>query len=648
MFGYISTVLAVPSVDVANVQYNTQKIIDKIKAATEKPCDIIVFPELCVTGSTCGDLFLQKSLIKAAASGVSEIAEKTAMTESIIVLGAPLKVDGQLYNCAVVLCSGEIVGIVPKTFLGGDDRMENSLFSKASDLTKKWVTAREIGVSESDYVIPVGTDLIFSFGDDVRFACELGADLYSPLSPSVFSSLSGAQIIINLSASCETVGKRQLRRDLIKDMSKKTASAYLYVSAGKEESTTDNVYAGHSVVCEKGKVLKENSEFISGDYILYADIDTEKIEHDRMTNKLFKDAATLYSAGSVREVVIERDFFHKSKGESYEISHLPFIPSKKEERLERCKEIFDMQVAGLTKRLKKTGAKPVIGVSGGLDSTLALLVCAKAIKDMGRPMTDVVGITMPCFGTSDRTYNNALLLMKNLGITSIEIPIKKAVLQHFEDIGQEKETYDLTFENSQARERTQVLMDYSGKIGGLVVGTGDLSELVLGWCTYNADHMSMYGVNGGIPKTLVRWVVDSIIESDVFPESADVLKDVIDTPISPELLPPDAEGKISQQTEDLVGPYALHDFFIYYTLRYGFEPKKVYFLAEKAFEGMFDKETILKWLKTFYRRFFTQQFKRSCQPDGIKVGSVGISPRGDLKMPSDASFSLWLEEAENL
>ena len=650
MFDYISACLCVPDIDVANVGYNTKKILEKIDENKASKADLIIFPELAVTGYTCGDLFNQKALIDEAAGALETIIKKSTEVKKIIIVGSPVRMYGQLYNCAVVIYDGRVCGIVPKLFLPTTGEFyEKRWFCEGSDFDIKNVGGADVGFAIGEENIPVGNDLVFSFGDGIRFGIEICEDLWTPLPPSTFLALGGAQVLINLSASNETIAKRNYRRDLVSQQSAKNFAAYLYVSAGTNESTTDLVFSGHSMVAENGIITFENKNYLDNDYTLEADIDIGKINYDRMKNKSFKDSAALYGKDHpCRYVNINGNDFGKSLGENYLVNRLPFVPQTKKDRQERCMQIFEMQVMGLAKRLTKTNCKPVIGVSGGLDSTLALLVCAKAVQKLGKPMTDIHGITMPCFGTSDRTYNNSLELMKTLGITYKEINIKKAVLRHFEDIGQDKEKYDLTYENSQARERTQVLMDYAGKVGGLVVGTGDLSELALGWCTYNADHMSMYGVNASIPKTLVRWMVDSVIACDIFPKSTEVLRDVLDTPISPELLPPDADGKISQQTEDLVGPYALHDFFLYYVLRYGFEPEKIFHLAKSAFNGIYDTETILKWLKSFYRRFFSQQFKRSCLPDGVKVGSVCLSPRGDWRMPSDASAALWLDKAEKI
>lgn len=649
MFDFLSAALAVPELDVGNTKYNTEKIIEKLEEVSESKADIVAFPELCVTGYTCADLFCQKELLDGAVEAIEITAEKSKEIKKLIIIGAPLRIQGQLYNCAVVIFGGKVCGIVPKTFIPTTGEFyEKRWFSSGAELKVNVLSAKELGFEFQTQTVPVGTDLIFDI-EGVKLGIEICEDLWTVIPPSTFSCLCGAQVVVNISASNETIAKHEYRKQLVAQQSARTVSAYLYVSAGADESTTDLVFSGHSLAAENGTVTFENENYLDSDYVLYADIDIGKINHDRMKNKSFKDSAALYlNEKTFRTVNIDGGDFLQSDAPLYKINRLPFVPSESNDRRERCNQIFKMQVAGLVKRLKKTGCKPVIGVSGGLDSTLALLVCVQAVSELGRPSSDVVAITMPCFGTSDRTYNNALNLMKNLGVTSVEIPIKEAVLKHFDDIGQPNDSYDLTYENSQARERTQVLMDYAGRVGGLVVGTGDLSELALGWCTYNADHMSMYGVNASIPKTLVRWLIDSVIEFGIFKSSEDVLRDILDTPISPELLPPDAAGKITQQTEDIVGPYALHDFFLYYVLRYGFSPDKIYFLAKRAFKDNFDNKTILKWLKNFYRRFFTQQFKRSCLPDGVKVGSVCLSPRGDWRMPSDASAALWLRKVEEL
>lgn len=650
MFDFSTIALCVIKTQVGNTEHNTKEIINKINSVKASKADIVIFPELTITGYTCGDLFNQKTLLDGTVCGLKKIAELSREIEKIIIVGAPLRICGQLFNCAVVLFGGEIKGIVPKLFIPTSSEFyEKRWFCSGCDLTIDALTEKSLGISQSEKAVPIGTDLVFDIGNDMTFGIEICEDLWTPLPPSTFLALGGAKLLINLSASNETINKRQYRHELVSQQSARNLAAYAYVSAGKSESTTDLVFSGHCLVSENGINVAENDNYLDDDYVLYADIDYGKLAYDRMKNKAFKDCASLHSKSHhCRYVKIDGEHFGRSLAENTTVNRLPFVPATKKDRYDRCIAIFEMQVAGLCKRLEVTGCKPVIGVSGGLDSTLALLVCTQAMRKLGRPLTDVIGITMPCFGTSDRTYNNSLELMKTLGVTAKEINIKQACLQHFEDIGQNENEYDLTYENSQARERTQVLMDYAGKIGGLVVGTGDLSELALGWCTYNADHMSMYGVNASIPKTLVRWLVDSVIDFNIFPESSAVLKDVLDTPISPELLPPDENGKIAQQTEELVGPYALHDFFLYYVLRFGFEPEKIYFLAQKAFKGSFDNETILKWLKSFYKRFFSQQFKRSCLPDGVKVGSVCLSPRGDWRMPSDASAAIWLEKIENL
>ena len=525
---------------------------------------------------------------------------------------------------------------------------ERRWFSSGAELKEKTVSCTSLGISDIQAIpVPIGNDLVFDAGF-FRFGAEVCEDIWAAVSPGAILSLNGAEVILNLSASNEIIAKRNYRRTLVSQHSAAQLCIYAYSSASCSESTTDLIFSGHSMICENGRIVAENEKTIDGDYVLYADVDLGKIRIDRLKIKTFSECYAVYGSDrAVREIALpcaqrENDLRYLT------IAKLPFVPSSKKDRAERCMEIFEMQVMGLKKRMDVTNARPVIGVSGGLDSTLALLVCAEAVRRRGRPLTDVVGITMPCFGTTDRTYNNSVTLMRKLGVTYLEIPIKEAVIQHFKDIGQDKDKFDLTFENSQARERTQVLMDYAGKIGGFVVGTGDLSELALGWCTYNADHMSMYGVNCGIPKTLVRWMIDVIKETDSFVASKEVLSDILDTPISPELLPPDANGKIAQQTEEIVGPYALHDFFLYYTVRFGFTPEKTYLLANKAFEKDFDKATVKKWLVTFYRRFFSQQFKRSCLPDGVKIGSICLSPRGDWRMPSDADGGDFVKRAENL
>jgi NAD+ synthase (glutamine-hydrolysing) len=657
MFEFYRTAACVPDMRVGDVTYNKEQILEKLKTAYDCEAGVIAFPELALCGYTCQDLFFQSSLLQAVNLALAEIIYATRNHGAAVVVGAPVQIQGQLYNGAYVLMNGAVCGITLKTFLPNyNEFYEKRWFSSASQLNQDTVSLREIGIcleedgEEIDYEVPVGNQILYNIDNEIRFGVEICEDVWAPLTPSTWLALSGAELIINISASNETISKRDYRKSLIKAASASNMCEYLYVSAGAAESTQDLIFSGHSMMCENGTLLHENKDFIANDYIMLSDFDLGKIRSDRRKGKTFADTAALYpeQLRKTVTVTITDCSIPTSDGEYYIISDQPFIPTAKARRLKRCSDIFDMQVGGLVKRLSVTGCKPVLGVSGGMDSTLALLVCAKALKKMNRPSTDLIAITMPAFGTTDRTYNNSLILMKSLGATVVTIPIKEACLQHFKDIGHDESVKDITYENTQARERTQVLMDYANKVNGLVVGTGDLSELALGWCTYNADQMSMYGVNASIPKTLVRWMIDSVIEHEIFPDSTVVLRDILDTPISPELLPPDEEGNITQKTEDKVGPYELHDFFLYYMMRYGFSPKKIFYLAKKAFRERYAETTILKWMNTFYKRFFTQQFKRSCMPDGVKVGSVCLSPRGDWRMPSDASYALWLGELEGL
>lgn len=644
MFDFIRLACAVPDVEVGNTEFNTQEIIKYIDI--NKDADIIVFPELSVTGYTCADLFFQKTLIDGAKCGLRRIAETTCDTDSAVAVGAPLVIGGRLYNCAVMMSHGRVDGIAVKTFIPTyNEYYEKRWFSSAAELKISSIGSDELGL-DGEYDIPVGGNLIFNYSG-VKVGVEICEDLWAPLPPSTLLTLAGAEVILNLSASNETIMKRKYRTELVSQQSARSICAYAYASAGMTESTTDLIFSGHSLICENGGVLCQNDSLIDGGYSLKHDVDLGRIRADRAENKTFGDSAALYLDGK-DFVEIKKNLKLESDGGLYEIKKLPFVPSAKKDRIERCMDIFRMQVAGLKKRASKIGGKMVLGVSGGLDSTLALLVCAETARQLGRDPSDVVAITLPCFGTTKRTHSNAWELMQTLGVHAMEIDIKEACTLHCRDIGHPTDQFDVTYENIQARERTQVLMDYACKLGGFVVGTGDLSELALGWCTYNADHMSMYGVNCGVPKTLVRWMISALIDYNVFPESTRVLEDIIDTPISPELLPPDADGNIQQETEEIIGPYALHDFFLYYLLRFGFSPSKIFFLAEKAFKEDFDSETILKWLEVFYKRFFTQQFKRSCLPDGVKIGSVCLSPRGDWRMPSDASYKIWIDEIEKL
>ena len=642
MFDYFRVACAVPDVEVADVDFNLAQMKKFIADAKKEKIDLLVFPELGITGYSCADLFFQQTLLNSAKSAVKSLL--TECGDMLVAAGAPIEIDGSIYNCAVIIANGRIAGIVPKTFIPNYvEHNEKRWFSSAADISKNCVSSKLFGVDE-EYEIPVGSFVFNAKGTKIGF--EVCEDLFAPLPQSTMLCLSGAEIIANLAASNEAISKREFRRNLVKQQSSSNTCAYAFCSAGCLESTSSVVFSGHSLVAENGKIIAEQEKAAATNYMIITDIDLEKIRCDRRKNNTFADCKAIYG-GEIETIEIGLPL-SESDGKYAQADKLPFIPSTEKERIERCLSIFNIQVASLKKRLIKTGCKPVIGISGGLDSTLALLVSVQAVKELGRPLTDVVGITMPCFGTTDRTYNNAVNLMKSLGITSLEINIKDACLQHFEDIGQDKDNYDLTYENSQARERTQVLMDYAGKVNGLVIGTGDMSELALGWCTYNGDHMSMYGVNASIPKTLIRWIIDSLVKAEIFTNSTEFLQDIVDTPISPELLPPDAKGNIAQQTESIVGPYALHDFFLYNILRYGFEPDKIFFLATKAFANDFDGETILKWLKTFYRRFFTQQFKRSCVPDSVKIGSVGLSPATDWKMPSDSSAAMWLKKLDEI
>ena len=648
MLDFVRVACAVPAVRVGDTKKNASDICDFLKRADDQNVDLLVFPEMALTGYTCQDLFFQEALHDGVKRGLREILDASAACPAVTaVVGLPLRIGARMFNCAAVISGGEVRGVVPKTSIPNySEFYEKRWFASGDELTQD---AFDIGSLLGEYpkLVPIGQNLLFQIGEGTLVGVEICEDLWTPLPPSHLLALSGAEVIVNLSASNETIGKRVYRRELVTHQSASLDCVYAYCSAGSTESTQDLIFSGQSLIVENGKLLAETKEAIATDYLLVQDCDLGKVRADRRRNRSYADTAVRYGADA--KIVPLRDGLLRSDGTLYPLEKLPFVPSQRQNRVQRCMEIFQMQVAGLKQRLAVIGnPNAVIGISGGLDSTLALLVAVEAMRQLGRPATDVYGVTMPCFGTSDRTYNNSWELMRTLGISCKEINIKEAVSMHFSDIGHDSGVHDGTYENSQARERTQILMDYASVVKGIVVGTGDLSELALGWCTYNGDHMSMYGVNASIPKTLIRWMIDAISEMRSFAASRPVLQDILDTPISPELLPPDAEGRIAQHTEDLVGPYALHDFYLYYTLRFGCTPRKVYALACRAFEGDFDVETIKKWLKTFYRRFFTQQFKRSCLPDGVKVGSVSLSPRGDWRMPSDASARLWLEEVDSL
>ena len=647
MLDFIRIACAVPPVKVGDVQKNARDICACIEKADAQNADLIVFPEMSLTGYTCQDLFHQELLHQGVKAGMKEIAACSKDHPGLtIVVGLPVRVGMQMFNCAAVVVNGSVTLTAKRYIPNYNEFYEKRWFNSGADLPEAGIRipGSELGLEQEELLL--GNNLVFTIGDGTRVGVEICEDLWTPLPPSTLLALGGAEVMVNLSASNETIGKRAYRRELVKHQSAALNCVYAYCSAGSTESTQDLIFSGHSILAENGTVLAESREPIATDYLLIADCDLGRIRADRRKNKSYSDVSAAMAPNilPVRTAAAAL----RSDGSLYPLQKLPFVPSGKLHRTERCMEIFRMQVAGLKQRLATIGANAVIGISGGLDSTLALLASVEAMRQLGKDASHVYGVTMPCFGTSDRTYRNSLELMEKLGVTSREINIRQAVSLHFRDIGHDPEIHNGTYENSQARERTQILMDYASVVGGIVIGTGDLSELALGWCTYNGDHMSMYGVNGSIPKTLIRWMIEAISEMPEFAAAKPVLQDILDTPISPELLPPDARGQISQQTEDIVGPYALHDFFLYHMLRFGFEPKKIYTLACRAFSEDFDAATIKKWLTAFYRRFFTQQFKRSCMPDGVKVGSVCLSPRGDWRMPSDASFRLWLEQVEQL
>lgn len=642
MEGIMRVAAAVPKLRLCNAAENAAAMAEQLHEAADRKASLVAFPELSLTGYTCGDLFFQKSLLQATEAGLQQMLE--ACPEGVTaVVGAPVQADGVLYNCAVVLTKGKLLGVVPKLFLPNyNEFYEKRWFASGFQLQAEHVTL-------CGQQVPMGRELLFESADGVRFGVELCEDLWTALPPSTFLSLHGAELIVNLSASNELIAKREYRQELVRQQSARCLCAYLYVSAGVGESTSDLVFSGHSMAAQCGGMVKENADYLAENYVLTADLDLDRIRGDRREQTSFADAQAHYGTlEPVRRVSCPALMLAESEPVELHVAKHPFIPADKASRQTRCAQIFDMQATALARRLRITGGKLTVGISGGLDSTLALLAACRAMDMMGLPRTNITGVTMPCFGTTDHTYQNALTLMTTLGVTQREIPIHEAVRLHFRDIGHNEQDHSVTYENAQARERTQVLMDVANQTGGIVLGTGDLSEIALGWCTYNADHMSMYGVNSGVPKTLVRWVIQTATENPAFAASKDVLQSILDTPISPELLPPDEQGNIAQQTEDLVGPYALHDFFLYYAVRFGMRPRKIYELAKLAFADDFDDATILKWLKNFYRRFFTQQFKRNCIPDGVKIGSIALSPRGDWRMPSDAESALWLKECEEL
>lgn len=641
MRGLVRVGAAVPSLALGNVKENMKRHLAMMREAKEKHVSIVTFPELSLTGYTCGDLFFQRRLLDDVTDAL--LVLKDEMPEGILaVVGAPLEIEGALYNCAVVLHKGEIISAVPKTFLPNNGEFYEKRWFQSGD------ARRDASVAIPKLKTDVCRQAIFETEDGVRFGIELCEDLWAPLPPSTMLSVEGAEIILNLSASNELLSKREYRQQLISQQSARCQCGYVYVSAGMGESSSDLVFSGHSVIASCGTVIRESEGYLADDYLMTADVDIDRIRADRMKQSSFADCAAQVRAMWKQEPNIlrtmENALLPDDAAPDYHVSKHPFIPSDKASRQLRCAQILAMQATALARRLAVTGGKVVVGISGGLDSTLALLAACKAVDMLQLPRTNILGITMPCFGTTDRTYHNALDLMTSLGVSQREIPIHNAVRQHFADIGHDESDHSVTYENCQARERTQVLMDVANKIGAIVLGTGDLSEIALGWCTYNADHMSMYGVNSGVPKTLVRWVIQTAAENEAFSSSRECLQSILDTPISPELLPPDEKGNILQQTEDVVGPYALHDFFLYYAIRFGYPPKKVFELCCIAFQDDFSYETILKWLKNFYRRFWTQQFKRNCMPDGVKIGSIALSPRGDWRMPSDAQYKAWMDE----
>lgn len=643
MRGLVRVGAAVPSLALGNVKENMKRHLAMMREAKEKHVSIVTFPELSLTGYTCGDLFFQRRLLDDVTDAL--LALKEEMPEGILaVVGAPLEIEGALYNCAVVLHKGEIISAVPKTFLPNNGEFYEKRWFQSGD------ARRDASVAIPKLKTDVCRQAIFEMEDGVRFGIELCEDLWAPLPPSTMLSVEGAEIILNLSASNELLSKREYRQQLISQQSARCQCGYVYVSAGMGESSSDLVFSGHSVIASCGTVIRESEGYLADNYLMTADIDIDRIRADRMKQSSFADCAAQVRAMWKQAPNIlrtmENALLPDDVTPDYHVGKHPFIPSDKASRQLRCAQILAMQATALARRLSVTGGKVVVGISGGLDSTLALLAACKAVDMLHLPRTNILGITMPCFGTTDRTYHNALDLMTSLGVSQREIPIHNAVRQHFADIGHDESDHSVTYENCQARERTQVLMDVANKIGAIVLGTGDLSEIALGWCTYNADHMSMYGVNSGVPKTLVRWVIQTAAENEAFSSSRECLQSILDTPISPELLPPDEKGNILQQTEDVVGPYALHDFFLYYAIRFGYPPKKVFELCCIAFQDDFSCETILKWLKNFYRRFWTQQFKRNCMPDGVKIGSIALSPRGDWRMPSDAQYKAWMDECD--
>lgn len=639
--GFVKVAAAVPHVKVADCKTNAQQIENIIVNAEKEGVQLVVFPELCISGYTCGDLFAQQLLIEEAEMALVQILNNTRQLGIISVLGMPVGVDSMLLNAAVVIQRGKILGIVPKTYLPNYKEFYEQRWFTSAAAAATLTSMRLCGE-----IVPLGVNLVFD-ACGTTFGIEICEDLWSAIPPSSALALQGAEILLNLSASNESIGKHTYLRSLISQQSARCIAGYVFASCGFGESTTDIVFSGNGLIYENGTLLAGSQRFSHEEQLIISEIDAERLRSERRTNTTF---ATNRSLFVMKEPIhVQAELVNtKELNLTRTLDAHPFVPQG-EALKERCEEIFSIQVGGLSQRIVHTAAKTaVIGISGGLDSTLALLVCVKTFDKLGLSREGILGITMPGFGTTDRTYNNALDLMRSLGVSIREIDIKAACIQHFADIGHDINVHDVTYENSQARERTQILMDIANQTNGMVIGTGDLSELALGWATYNGDHMSMYGVNSSIPKTLVKYLVQWVAENGVDEASRITLLDIVDTPISPELIPADENGNIIQKTEDLVGPYELHDFFLYHFMRFGFRPAKILYLASLAFKEVYDRDTIKKWLHTFFRRFFAQQFKRSCLPDGPKVGSISISPRGDWRMPSDASSAAWLQEIEEL